>query len=656
MSCGLTDLTGCIGDVVGSAVSSVWDNICKSFGDAATSMLQAFGNAFASPNTDAVNLSSDGVHSVYAISLAIAGVVAALLLLFQVLRTVWTHEGNALAQGLVGVGKAALAFLLTIGVTTAGVQAADYISEYIVKQGFGTDAGLGQKLGALFAGDLTSAPTLLMLMALLGIIITVILWFELLMRAAAITILVATSPIAAAGQINDSTKSWWSKLVSATTQLIILKPIIALVFMLGFQISTQSTGIQETLAGLLILLLAVFAWPSVARFFAFASVAVGGGAGLGGLLGFASGRASAMANASGGGGGGGGSTTDFSQSAEARTTAAKSALGMGTGAGGSGTAGAGADAAKQGAMKAAMGKASTALAAAGPVGIALAGAKAAQGAINAVSGRMEQMAGHAGMSPANPYHQAAGSIPQQSQRTGQQPGGGEQRTNRTIAEQQNSSRPTNPPDGPPNDSRGSAGTTQAERDRPEPTPPGTSYESEETSERAESATGPGDEMAPVQQETSSPADYADEQTPPEPPASQGATPSAAPAAAQPFTAQVPAQQVPQRAQQAEAAVPQQGPPPAVEAEQPASQGKAPSATSGAAQAPPQQAAQRPEPAETAVPQQDPPPTAQPRTVQAQPQQAGQRTQQAEGAAPQQGPPPTAQPRTTDANPQGKEKD
>lgn len=546
MACGITDLTGCVGDVVGSAVSSVWDNICTSFGNAATSMLQGFGTAFASPNTDAINLSSDGVHSVYALSLAIAGAVAALLLLFQVLRTVWTHEGSALAQGLIGVGKAALAFLLTIGVTTAGVQAADYISEYIVKQGFGTDAGLGQKLGALFAGDLSSAPTLLMLMALLGIIITVVLWFELLMRAAAITILVATSPIAAAGQVNDSTRSWWSKLVSATTQLIILKPIIALVFMLGFKISTQSTGVQETLAGLLILLLAVFAWPSVARFFAFASVAVGGAAGLGGLLGFASGRAAAMANASGGGGGG--STSDFSQSAEARTTAAKSALGMGSGAGGSGAASAGADAAKQGAMKAAMGKASTALAAAGPVGVAVAGAKAAQGAINAVSGRMEQMAGHAGLSNANPYHQAAGGIPQQGQRQGQQSGGGGPRTNQTIAEQQSSSRP-------PDDPHGTSGATQAERDRPEPTPSGTTYESEEMPERAEPATGPGEQMAVVHQEPDSSADYVGEQMPPDLSAPQGAAPNAAPATAQ-------------HQEPADAPQPQQGPPPAVEADLP----------------------------------------------------------------------------------------
>jgi hypothetical protein len=559
MACGIIDLTGCVGDVVGSAVSSVWDNICQSFGNAATSMLQSFGTAFASPNTDAVNLGSDGVHSVYALSLAIAGTVAALLL-FQVLRTVWTHDGNAMAQGLIGVGKAALAFLMTIGVTTAGVEAADYISEYIVKQGFGTDAGLGQKLGALFAGDLSSAPTLLMLMALLGIIITVVLWFELLMRAAAITILVATSPIAAAGQVNDSTKSWWSKLVSATIQLIILKPVIALVFMLGFKISTQSQGVQETLSGLLILLLAVFAWPSVARFFAFASVAVGGAAGLGGLLGFASGRAAAMAGSSSGGGGG--STADFSQAAEARTTAAKSALGMGPGVGGSGAVSAGADAAKQGTMKAAMAKASTGLAATGPLGMAVVGAKAAQGAINAVSGRMEQMAGHAGLSNANPHHQAAGAIPQQGGRQGQQSGNGPQRTNQTIAEQQS---PPNPPDSPNNPS-GPSLATPTGRDRPEPTPSGTSYEAEEIPERAEAAAGWSEETMSAQYGTGSTPDYIGEQTPAEPPEPQTAPESTAPNAAEPRTGQGPWLQAAQRQELAEPTQPQPTPPPAAEPE------------------------------------------------------------------------------------------
>jgi hypothetical protein len=49
-----------------------------------------------------------------------------------------------------------------------------------------------------------------------------------------------------------------------------------------------------------------------------------------------------------------------------------------------------------------------AAAGAGVAGVAIAGAKMAQRAVNSLTGHMEQMAGHAGMQGANPYAQPAG--------------------------------------------------------------------------------------------------------------------------------------------------------------------------------------------------------------------------------------------------------
>ena len=134
--------------------------------------------------------------------------------------------------------------------------------------------------------------TLILIFAVVGILLTIVLWFELLLRNAAIAVLVATSPIAAAGQASRSTEGWWPKLASSTAQLIILKPVIALVFCLGFSLTGRSSDIETLLSGMLILVLAVIAWPAVARFFTFASIQVGGGAGLGAVLGFAAARMS----------------------------------------------------------------------------------------------------------------------------------------------------------------------------------------------------------------------------------------------------------------------------------------------------------------------------------------------------------------------------
>jgi hypothetical protein len=406
MGCNPSDPLNCvgtiIGDVLGNSVPEAWLMVSKSFVDAASQLLLWFGKAFASiPPAD---VTSPGVRTVYEISLSIAAVVMALLLLAQVIRTAITHDGTGLAQSLAGLGKAALAFLVTITVASAALLAADELTGWIVQRSFGSMQALSLRLAYVVAwktadgSSAGSAPlqvSALLVFALIGILLVIVLWFELLLRNAAIAILVATSPIAAAGLVADATRSWWTRLASATMQLIILKPVIALVFAVGFGLAGQSTGVDGLLEGLLVLLLAVVAWPVIARFFTFANVTTAGGSGLGAVLGFAAGRASA------GGGPSGINPAEFSVRSEARTMAGRGDLaapavsGQSTPAaangpapgGGTGTAG------------------GTGGAVVAGVGFAL---QKAQQAANALAGQMERTAGHAGMPGANPYAQPAG--------------------------------------------------------------------------------------------------------------------------------------------------------------------------------------------------------------------------------------------------------
>ncbi|HEY1914359.1 MAG TPA: hypothetical protein VGH27_02175 [Streptosporangiaceae bacterium] len=398
MSC-LTDPLSCalrlvspnvgstVGGAVGGFVGSAWDAVCQSFTVAASQLLDAFGKAFVA--IPPVDVESAGVRNVYGLSLGLAALIAALLLLGQVIRTAFTHDGSALAQGLVGVGKAALAFLLTLTVAGTALLSADELTSFIVTQTFGSTQALAAKIAGLVAWDQADSATLLLIFAVIGILLVIVLWFEMLLRNAAIAVLVATSPIAAAGQVSDATKGWWPKLAASTTQLIILKPVIALVFCLGFSLTGQSSDIETLLTGMLVLLLAVVAWPAIARFLPFTSIQIGGGAGLGAILGFAAGRATGP-----GGAPAGIDPDEFSRVAEARTMA-----GLEGGA-----------AAQRGAALAGAGR--TALpggaAAAGPAGLVAAGLGMAQRAVNSLAGRMEQMAGHAGIQGANPYTQPAG--------------------------------------------------------------------------------------------------------------------------------------------------------------------------------------------------------------------------------------------------------
>ncbi|GLW53033.1 conjugal transfer protein TrbL family protein [Kitasatospora phosalacinea] len=397
MACGLTDPIGCVtdtvlgsvaGDAVSKMASSAWESICQSFADAMVDLLKTFADAFA--KMAGPDLASNGVRSVYAISLGISALVACLLVLGQVVRTAVTHDGRPLATAMVGLGKAVLAFMLTLVISSTALVAADELTQYIVDNTLGGQQQFADKVAKLVAWNPGNSASLLLILAILGILLTIVLWFEMLLRGAAIAVLVATSPIAAAGQVSDSTKTWWSKLVSMTVQLIILKPIIALVFALGFNLAGDSQDLTTTLSGMLVLLLAALAWPAVARFFTFASVQMGGGAGLAALLGFAGGQLSA----SGAGGAPVGTSPDtFGQEAASRTMTGFASKG-GAAAGGAASGGAG------GAGAAAGG----AGAAAGPIGLAaVAGVRLAQQAVNSLAGGMEKMAGHAGAQGANIY-------------------------------------------------------------------------------------------------------------------------------------------------------------------------------------------------------------------------------------------------------------
>ncbi|GGK82137.1 hypothetical protein Sme01_38470 [Sphaerisporangium melleum] len=385
MECPPFDPAGCLGDVIGGGVSGIagtaFNAIVHSFMVAANTLLESFGSAFVA--IPPIDPTSPAVRSVYLISIYIAGVIAALLLLGQVIRTAVTHDGSALAQGLIGVGKAGLAFLLTTVIAGASLRAADELTEVIVVRSFGSTRALTARFTGLIAWNAVGQQgALLLLLAVIAILLTLVLWFELLLRNAAVAVLVATSPIAAAGQVSEATRSWWTKFAVATGQLIVLKPIIALVFAVGFGLTGKGKDVQSVLAGMLVLILAVFAWPAIARFFSFASVEVGGSTGLGALLGFAAGRAGSGV---GSGAPAGVDPDEFSQASEARTMASFAHSGDGaSAAAGAGTA-----------------------AVAGPAAVMVSALQAAQRAINSLSGGMDQMAAHAGMS-GRPATYAAG--------------------------------------------------------------------------------------------------------------------------------------------------------------------------------------------------------------------------------------------------------
>jgi hypothetical protein len=411
--------TPAIKGITNAAVPAAWDAICTSFANAAVGMLKSFAGAFASiPD---VNPASAGISSAYGISLSIAAVIAVLLIFGGVIRTAFTADGSALAQALTGGVKAFIAWVATAAVATAALAATNNVTDWIVKQSAHSQAQFAVRMGDIVSWfQIAGAPpgpmqkagvaaqtvvggSLLLIVALIAIALVIILWFELLLRGAALSVLIAVAPIPAAGQMGETTKVWWQRTCSAAIQLLILKPVIALVFAVGFAMSGGAKGIEGLLEGLLVLVLAVFSWPVIARFFTFASVQASS-SGLSTALGFAVGRMS-------GGSGNGGSVSgvdprQWSRGAEQRTMAARGDTADGAaGVEGGAEAGAGTAGGSAGGTGGS-GAGGTGAAVLAGVGWAL---HTAHKAGTQLAGRMEQTAGHAGMPGAYPYSTVGGS-------------------------------------------------------------------------------------------------------------------------------------------------------------------------------------------------------------------------------------------------------
>lgn len=403
ISCVWTNPLDCfqpaISGAAGAAVPAAWDAICKSFVTGASALLQSFARGFAAiPDVDPADA---GISNAYSASLAIAAVVAALLMFGQVIRTAWTHDGTGLAQGVSGIAKAVITWLATAAVASAALAASDEATSAIVRKTFGSQEAFVVRLGNIVnwgivagrPGQAIVGASVALVIAIIGIVLLIVLWFEMLLRNTALAVLLAVSPISAAGQVSETTKVWWQRLVSACIQLIILKPVVALVFAVGFSLAGKSRGLEAVLAGLLALGLAVFAWPVIARFFTFATIQATS-SGLATALGFAAGR---LSSSGGGGGTAGVDPGQWSLNAERQTMAARggASVGDGAGTGAGGAPGGGVPGGPGGGSGGGNGAA---------VGAGLASVLSALHRAGSVAaGRMEQTAGHAGMHGAYPY-------------------------------------------------------------------------------------------------------------------------------------------------------------------------------------------------------------------------------------------------------------
>lgn len=215
---------------------------------------------------------TDGPVSIlWPMTLWISGVIALGMFFWQIITTV-LHGGRGFVRLITGPVQYGIALAVTVGALAAFLAAADGLTEAILSTGL----RVGNFRDALNMTGFTDALSdevknvVLGLAGAFGVIPAGLGFaFEAVFREAAIYILVATVPIAAAGLVADATARWYWKVVRWGLVAVVMKPALAFVVVLAVAIVGGAQGLSGLLAGIGVLFVALCVPLVLFKLFAF---------------------------------------------------------------------------------------------------------------------------------------------------------------------------------------------------------------------------------------------------------------------------------------------------------------------------------------------------------------------------------------------------
>ncbi|WP_228982138.1 hypothetical protein [Streptomyces sp. DH12] len=285
-----------VGGKISEMASDALKEAARYIGESVVWLLEAFANAFNSWST--IDLVDTGISNMLGISLSLSVVIAAFLLIIQSGKVAISQDGGPFVTAASGLVKWAAILAVYTTATQVALDWSDELSTWIINYTFeGGGSGerdaqkaMSTQLGKLFSGltvggsaaaaggamvggsgFLASAVGVVIVIGILCILAIAALWVEMMMRQAAIMILVVSMPIVLAGQMADSTRDWWPKARNALIATILAKPVIVMCFGIGFGAMTDASGVRNVLVGFMVFVLAGIAWPVLARFMIFTS-------------------------------------------------------------------------------------------------------------------------------------------------------------------------------------------------------------------------------------------------------------------------------------------------------------------------------------------------------------------------------------------------
>jgi len=265
---GLSEICGSVGglgtSLLGIGAGDVFGAIAGGVAQGASWLLGQIGAVMTS--TTAIDLGASWFKSHYGVMLALAGAVLLPLLLMSVVQAVLHQNASALLRAaLVHLPLALLLGAVAVQLVQLALVATDAMSA-AVSSASSSDVGsalsnLAASLAAQASGGSAGVPIFVTLLGALFVSFgALLLWVELLVRAAAVYVVTLFFPLALASLVWPAISHWCRRLVETVAALVLSKFVIVAVLSLAVgALGTAGGSLSSELAGGALLLLAGFA-------------------------------------------------------------------------------------------------------------------------------------------------------------------------------------------------------------------------------------------------------------------------------------------------------------------------------------------------------------------------------------------------------------
>ena len=236
--------------MAGFGVSSVLDALGSWVAEGASWLLTQIGSVIGT--TTGIDLGGSWFGAHYGTMAELAGLVIVPLLLLGIVQSIYRQNLSTLLRSvLVNVPLAILLTAVAVKLVQLGLSVTDAMSS-AVAHGAGLDTGhfMASVLTGLSAGSATgqpSAPAFLVFLGALAVVVgAVLVWVELLIRAAAVYVAVLFLPLALASLAWPAIAHWCRRLVDTLVALVLGKFVIVSVLSLAAGALAAGTGSAPT--------------------------------------------------------------------------------------------------------------------------------------------------------------------------------------------------------------------------------------------------------------------------------------------------------------------------------------------------------------------------------------------------------------------------